>query len=59
MFFYLFIIAFVSFMCFMLFMIKSAPYRYEDSEGIHFFKNLDEMKDYLSAEKPSTLRRQS
>ena len=49
MFVYLFILFCTFFMGFMFFLIKTAPYGYEDKNGIHFFKKLEEMEKYIAS----------
>jgi hypothetical protein len=49
MFLYAFLIFCTIFMGFMFFLIKTAPYGYEDEKGIHFFQQVEEMDNYISA----------
>jgi len=49
MFIYAFIIFCAVFMGFMFFLIKTAPYGYEDKDGMHFFNKLEEMENYVSS----------
>ena len=48
MFLYVFLVFCTIFMGFMFFLIKTAPYGYEDEKGIHFFKQVEEMDNYIS-----------
>jgi hypothetical protein len=49
MFLYVFIIFCTIFMGFMFFLIKTAPYGFEDENGIHFFKKIEEMEKYITS----------